>query len=116
MMLVSCLCVVQYWSHVRLLCDYPQGMANDVVADAQGKADDVAKGAKKLFGQATKNNTGVKSGIGNVAQDVKSKADEVTAPAKGAGGGFFGKIKQQAKAVQGAVAKKGAEVQSALPK
>jgi hypothetical protein len=95
-----------------------KGMANDVVADAQGKAGDAAKGAKKLFGQAAKNNMGssMKSNVGNVAQDVKSKADEVTAPAKGAGGGFFGKIKQQAKGVQGAVAKKGAEVQSALPK
>jgi hypothetical protein len=93
-------------------------MANDVVATAQGKADDAAKGGKKLFGQAVKNSLGssVKSNVGNVAEDVKSKADDVTAPAKGAGGGFFGKIKQQARGVQGAVAQKGAEIKSALPK
>jgi hypothetical protein len=39
-----------------------KGMANDVVATAQGKADDAAKGAKKALGQATKNT--VASNIG----------------------------------------------------
>lgn len=86
-----------------------KGMANDVVATTQGKADDAAKGVKKAFGQATKSNAG------NVAAGVKSKADEVTAPAKSSSGGFFGKIKQQAKGIQGAVASKGADVKDAIP-
>lgn len=95
-----------------------KGLANDVVATAQGKTDDAVKGGKKLFGQAAKNSLGssVKSNVGKVAEDVKSKAGDVTAPAKGAGGGFFGKIKQQARGVQGAVAQKGEELKSALPK
>ncbi|KAG0581286.1 hypothetical protein KC19_4G239700 [Ceratodon purpureus] len=94
-----------------------KGMANDVVADAQGKVDDAAKGAKRAFGQATKNTvaSNVKSSAGNVAADVKSKADEVAAPVKSSSGGFFGKIKQQAKGIQGAVASKGADVQNAIP-
>ncbi|KAG0620792.1 hypothetical protein M758_4G244600 [Ceratodon purpureus] len=105
-----------------------KGMANDVVATTQSKADDAAKGAKRAFGQATKNSVAsnvkssagnvaadVKSSAGNVAADVKSKADEVAAPVKSSSGGFFGKIKQQAKGIQGAVASKGADVQSAIP-
>lgn len=88
-----------------------KGMANDAVATAQGKVDDAAKGAKKAFGQAAKNGTG-----SSIKANVAQKADEVTAPAKSAGGGFFGKIKQQVKSAQGVVAKKGAEVQGALPK
>lgn len=87
---------------------YVQRMANDLVASAQGKVDDVGKGAKKAFGQATKSNAR------NVAADVKGKVDEVTpSPATG---GFFGKIKQQGKAIQGAVASKGNELKNALPK
>jgi hypothetical protein len=94
-----------------------KGMANDVVANAQGKVDDAAKGAKKALGQATKNTvaSNVKSNAGNVAADVKSKADDVTAPVKSSSGGFFGKIKQQAKGIQGAVASKGADVKDAIP-
>lgn len=90
-----------------------QRMANDLVASAQGKADDVAKGAKKAFGQAATNS--IKSSVSNVAADVvKGKVDEVIpGPAKG---GFFGKIKQQGKAIQGAVASKSNELKNALPK
>lgn len=93
-----------------------QRMANDLVASAQGKVDEVGKGAKKAFGQATKGSVqnNVKSNVSNVAADVKSKVDEVTpGPVKG---GFFGKIKQQGKAIQGAVASKGNELKNALPK
>lgn len=87
-------------------------MANDLVASAQGKADDVAKGAKKAFGQAATNS--IKSNASNVAADVKGKVDEVTpGPATG---GFFGKIKQQGKAIQGAVASKSNELKNVLPK
>lgn len=94
-----------------------KGMANDFIATSQGKADDVAKGAKKSFGKATSNNiaSGVKSNAGNVASNVQGKVDEATAPAKSAGGGFFGKIAQQSKGAKGAVAKAGAKIQSALP-
>jgi hypothetical protein len=83
-----------------------KGMANDVVATAQGKADGAATGAKQAVGEAAKN---------TVASSVKGKADEVTAPVKSSSGGFFGKIKQQAKGIQGAVASKGAEVTEAIP-
>jgi hypothetical protein len=92
---------------------FVQRMANDLVASAQGKADDVAKGAKKAFGQATTNS--IKSNVSNVAADVKGKVDEVTPPGP-AKGGFFGKIKQQGKAIQGAVASKSNELKNALPK
>lgn len=97
--------------------DVVQGMANDVIATVQGKADDAAKGAKRTLGQATSNNlaSGVKGNAGNVASNVQSKVDEATAPAKSAGGGFFGKIAQQSKGARGAVAKAGAKIQSALP-
>jgi hypothetical protein len=94
-----------------------KGMANDVVATTQGKADDAAKGAKKALGQATKNTvaSNIKSNAGNVAADVKGKADEVAEPVKSSSGGFFGKIKQQAKGIQGTVASKGADVKNAIP-
>lgn len=77
-----------------------KGMANDVVATAQGKADEITQGARKsFFGAAPKINMG--SSVGSAAGDVKSKADEAAASAKGASGGFFGKIKQQGRALQG---------------
>lgn len=87
-------------------------MANDLVASAQGKVDEVGKGAKKAFGQARQGS--IKSNVSNMAANVKGKADKVTpGPAKG---GFFGKIKQQGKAIQGAVASKSNELKNALPK
>jgi len=77
-----------------------KGLANDVVATAQGKVDEATQGAKKsFFGSAPKINMG--SSVGSAAGDVKSKADEAAASAKGASGGFFGKIKQQGRALQG---------------
>jgi hypothetical protein len=93
-----------------------KGMANDVVATAQDKAE----GAKKMFGSAPRINMGPKNPANNIrdtvgdagkdiqskakdaASDVKSKADGVS---KGQGGGFFGKIAQKGKAVQSGIAK-----------
>jgi len=77
-----------------------KGLANDIVATAQGKADEATQGAKKtFFGGPPKIN--LNSNVGSAAGDVKSKADEAAASAKGASGGFFGKIKQQSRALQG---------------
>ena len=84
-----------------------KGMANDVVASAQ----DTAGEAKKMFGGAPKINMGpksIKDTVGSAASDVKNKADDAAASAKGSGGGFFGKIAQKGKGVA-------AKVQSALP-
>lgn len=77
-----------------------KGLANDVVATAQEKVDEATQGAKKsFFGGPPKINLG--SSVGSAASDVKSKADEVAASAKDSSGGFFGKIKQQGRALQG---------------
>jgi len=77
-----------------------KGMANDVVATAQGKVDEATQGAKKsVFGGPPKIN--MSSSVGSAAGDVKSKADEAAANAKGASGGFFGKIQQKGRALQG---------------
>jgi len=79
-----------------------KGLANDVVASAQGKADEATQGVKKnLFGAAPKINLSSAPNFGSAADDVKSKADEAAASAKGSTGGFFAKIKQQGRALQG---------------
>lgn len=76
-----------------------KGLANDVVAAAQGKVDEATQGAKKsFFGGPPKINLG--SSVGSAAGDVKNKADEAAASAKSSSGGFFGKIKQQGRALQ----------------
>lgn len=88
-----------------------QGLAGDIFDAAQGQVDDATKGAKQLVGAAKTTGSAVNTAK-TVSADVKSKADAVTAPAKS---GFFGKIKQQVKSVQGAVAAKAEEAKKALP-
>lgn len=101
-----------------------KGMANDVVATAQDKAE----GAKKMFGSAPRINMGPKNPANSIrdavgdagkdiqgkakdaASDVKGKADTVS---KGQGGGFFGKIAQKGKAVQSGIAKNLSNAQNA---
>jgi hypothetical protein len=76
-----------------------KGMANDVVATAQDKAE----GAKRMFGGAPRINMGannIKNTVGNAASDVKSKADSAASDVQSKAdevtkGGFFGKIGQK---------------------
>ncbi|MCJ1427461.1 hypothetical protein MMC29_005364 [Sticta canariensis] len=71
--------------------------------DAQGKADDVAKGAQDKAGGATDKADDVAKGAKGKAGAATDKADDVTKGAKGKGGGVAGKSKGLAGGAKGKI-------------
>jgi hypothetical protein len=106
-----------------------KSLPSDVIGDVQGKADQAinkvksgsnAFGSKTNFGNSGKNLVGdakgkIDSGK-NLVGDAKGKIDEGLASSAPSKTGFFGKIRQQVKGLQGTVDTKIEEVKGAVSK
>ncbi len=106
-----------------------QSLPSDAIGDVQGKADQAinkvksgsnAFGSKTNFGNSGKNLVGdakgkIDSGK-NLVGDAKGKIDEGLASSAPSKTGFFGKIRQQVKGLQGTVDTKIEEVKGAVSK